>query len=140
MLDTKVAILIKNLALIFDKMAIPVLAPYELTPSQFKVIKYLLRHRGEDIRQREIEVAYSMTNPTVTGILNNLEKNGWAMRVENENDARSKLVRLTEKSLSQERELYAVGERLEHEFTAVLSEAEYEELKALLQKLFHSLT
>ena len=45
--DNKTAILIKKLALEFDKMAIPELAPYELTPTQFKVIKYLLNN--EDV-------------------------------------------------------------------------------------------
>ena len=48
MKDSKTAILIKKLALEFDKIAIPELAPHNLTPTQFKVIKYLLLNQEKE--------------------------------------------------------------------------------------------
>ena len=53
-INNKTAILIKKLALEFDKIAIPVFAPYNLSPSQFKVIKYLFINHEKDVRQRDI--------------------------------------------------------------------------------------
>lgn len=138
--DTKIAILIKKLSLEFDKIAIPELAPYELTPAQYKVIKYVLRHQDAPVRQRDIEIFYSMRNPTVTGILKNLEKNQWIKRVKNDRDARSKVIKLTEKTLKQGDELNHLGEKLEQRFIRGLDQYEQGELKKLLNKLFSSLT
>ena len=135
----KTAILIKKLALEFDKIAIPELEPYNLTPTQFKVIKYLLNNQEAEVRQRDIEKAYSMTNPTVTGILQNLEKNNWIERIENPNDARSKVIKLTKKALKQENELYNLGENLEKRFIKGLDKGEQKQLNQLLNKLFDSI-
>ena len=139
MKNIKTAILIKKLALEFDKIAIPELEPYNLTPTQFKVIKYLLNNQEAEVRQRDIEKAYSMTNPTVTGILQNLEKNNWIERIENPNDARSKVIKLTKKALKQENELYNLGENLEKRFIKGLDKGEQKQLNELLNKLFDSI-
>ena len=139
MKNIKTAILIKKVALEFDKIAIPELEPYNLTPTQFKVIKYLLNNQEAEVRQRDIEKAYSMTNPTVTGILQNLEKNNWIERIENPNDARSKVIKLTKKALKQENELYNLGENLEKRFIKGLDKGEQKQLNQLLNKLFDSI-
>ena len=139
MKNIKTAILIKKLALEFDKIAIPELVPYDLTPTQFKVIKYLLMNPEVDITQRNIERVYSMTNPTVTGILQNLEKNNWIERVENPKDARSKVIKLTQKAIKQKEKLNNLGEKLEKEFTKGLTKDEQKHLNELLNKLYDSM-
>lgn len=139
MKDNKTAILIKKLSLEFDKISIPELAPYNLTPTQYKVIKYLLRNQESKVRQKDIEVAYSMTNPTVTGILQNLEKNRWIERVENSDDARSKVIKLSKKALKQKDELYKLGDGLERRFLKGLDRTEQKQLNELLNKLFNSI-
>ena len=80
-----------------------------------------------------------MTNPTVTGILQNLEKNNWIERIENPNDARSKVIKLTKKALKQENELYNLGENLEKRFIKGLDKGEQKQLNELLNKLFDSI-
>ena len=133
MKNKKIAILIKKLALEFDKISNPALAPYDLTPTQFKIIKYLYDH--ENVIGMDIQKAYSMTNPTVTGILQNMESGGWIERVGNPNDSRSKIIILTKKSLDKKDELYNLGENLEKEFTKDLTKEEYKELLKLLDKM-----
>lgn len=80
-----------------------------------------------------------MTNPTVTGILQNLEKADWIKREENPNDARSKLIKLTKKTLKKQDELFELGENLEKKFTKGLNKAEQKQLNELLNKLFDSI-
>ena len=80
-----------------------------------------------------------MTNPTVTGILQNLEKADWIARVENPNDARSKLIKLTKKTFKKQDELFELGENLEKKFTKGLNRMEQKELNELLNKLFDSI-
>ena len=131
--NKKIAILIKKLALEFDKIANPTLVPYDLTPTQFKILKYLYDH--ENVIGMDIQNAYSMTNPTVTGILQNMEVGGWIERVSNPNDSRSKIIKLTKKSLDKKDELYNLGENLEKELTKDLTKEEYKQLLNLLDKM-----
>ena len=137
MKNKKIAILIKKLALEFDKIAIPSLAPYDLTPTQFKILKYLYDHGN--VIGMDIQNAYSMTNPTVTGILQNMENGGWIERVQNQNDSRSKIIKLTKKSLDKKDELYNLGDNLEKEFTKDLTKEEQKQLLNLLNKMMEGI-
>ena len=80
-----------------------------------------------------------MTNPTVTGILNNLEKNGWVRRIQNANDARSKLIKLTDKALNEKKIFIELGENLEKKFLAGLNDDEQKQLNDLLNKLLKNI-
>lgn len=135
MSNDKVAILIKRAALVVEKMSNHVLAPYELTHTQYKILMVLFRNKGKQIRQADIETHFSMTNPSVTGIIQNLEKKGLVQRIQNPDDKRSKLLTLTEQAVSMEQELRAQGEFLEKQVTAKLTEDESRQLIVLLKKI-----
>ena len=76
-----------------------------------------------------------MTNPTATGIIQNLERKGLIRRVPNPQDGRSKLLEPTEYAHSIEEQLYRIGEEIEGHVTANLTEAERKELIRLLVKM-----
>lgn len=59
------------------------------------VIGYLYENRGRDIYQRDIEKQFSVRRPTMTAILQLMEKNGLIERVRDESDARLKKIVLT---------------------------------------------
>jgi len=73
---SKVAILISKASLIFDKTAIYYEHTLGLTVSQYKVIKYVLCNYEKGVRITDAEHYFSMTHPTVIGIVQNLEKKG----------------------------------------------------------------
>lgn len=132
----KVAILIKKTALVIDKLSNHVLAPYELTNTQYKILMLMYRHQGASpLRQADIETHFSMTNPTVTGIIQNLEKKGLVQRIPNPDDKRSKLLVLTEQALALKGEIYALGESLEKQVTSHLTPDESQQLITLLKKI-----
>lgn len=131
----RIVILIKKLALESDKQALAILAPAELTPSQFKIIKFLFWQGDTHIRQVDIEKHFSMTNPTVTGLLKNLEEKGWIRREVNPEDSRSKIICLTDVALTRKEELYTYGEQIEEALIHDLTEKEREMLEKLLKKL-----
>ena len=135
--NKKIAILIKKLALEFDKISNPSLAPYDLTPTQFKILKYLYDH--DNVIGMDIQNAFSMTNPTVTGIIQNMENGGWIERAVNPNDSRSKIIKLTEKAINKKTELYELGENLEKTFTKDLTKTEQNELLELLNKMMEGI-
>ena len=135
MTNDRVAILIKKSALVIEKMSNQVLAPYELTHTQYKILMLLFRNPGKPIRQADIEAHLSMTNPSVTGIIQNLEKKEFVERIQNPDDKRSKLVKLTERAVSMEEELYSLGESLEAQVIRNLTTEESQHLIALLKKV-----
>ena len=131
----KIAILIKKLSLEIDKLSNPILEPHDLTHSQFKILKYLLTHPGETVRQVDIEHYFSMTNPTVTGLVQTLEKKGLIERKVNPDDSRSKILCPTQKTIGMKELLYSLGDELEESLTGVLTSQEKQELLTLLNKL-----
>lgn len=131
----RVAILVKRAALEFDKLANPVLNEYDLTVSQYKILKYLYAQPSRTARTVDIERQYSMTHPTAIGLLDNLEKKGFVCRMPNPDDARSRLIALTGKADAMEAGLLELGDRLERQLTARLTARETEQLIRLLKKL-----
>lgn len=139
MTEDKIAILIKKTALVIEKLFNQALTPYGLTHTQYKILMLLYRNADRPIRQIDIETKFSMTNPTVTGIIQNLEKNGWVKRIANPNDKRSKLILPTEHALSLKNELHKVGETLDEQVTGILTKEEYDQLTLLLKKVFENI-
>lgn len=133
--NEKVAILIKKTALVIEKLSNHALAPYELTHTQYKILMLLYRKQDQPLRQIDIETHFAMTNPTVTGIIQNLERKGLVERIPHPDDRRSKLLKLTPRALSMQKELHALGESLESQVTANLTPQESQQLLKLLKKL-----
>lgn len=131
----RVASLIKKASLEFDKVANPIFGEYDLTTSQYKIIKFLYISESRTARVIDLEKAYSMTHPTALGLLKQLEKKGFVKRVVNPNDARGKLVALTAKADSMQDELLALGDAVEEKLTRRLTAEETAQLVSLLNKL-----
>ncbi len=131
----KVAILLKFANLECDKLSVEILEPYGLTLTQYKVLKFLLINPQGTIRQVDIEEHFYIRNPTVTRILQNLEKKGLIERQINPQDNRSKVICLTEKAMKMEKLLYKLGSELEGKLTSNLTLEDKQELLGLLKKL-----
>lgn len=131
----KVSVLIKKSSLVFDKYINQLLAQYNLSGSQFRILMLLYKSPDRSIRQADIETAFSMTNPTVTGLIHSLEKKGLVIRVANPEDKRSKLLTLTDSANSMKERFFDLANELEKGMTEELTESEVEILAELLQKV-----
>lgn len=134
-IDNSIVILIKTISLEIDKLGNQMLFPYDLTYPQFKTLKLLFKKPPLTVRQIDIERHFSLSNPTVTGIIQNLEKKGLIERATNPEDSRSKVIAVTEKARALEKELGALGARIEERAAGGLTGEERKELLALLKKL-----
>ena len=134
----KVAIWLKFVNLECDKLSAEVLAPHELTLTQYKILKFLLINPQGTVRQVDIEEHFYISNPTVTRVLQNLEKKGLIKRQINLQDNRSKVICLTEKAIKMESLLYQLGDELEEKLTKNLTPDDKQELLRLLKKIIIS--
>ncbi|MGT2686680.1 MarR family winged helix-turn-helix transcriptional regulator [Streptococcus porcinus] len=133
-----IGILIKKSSQTFDKAAGHILAPHGLTPSQFKILKYVTLKPEASVRQIDIEAYFCMSNPTVTGILQNLEKKELIYRQAHPDDKRSKIIRLTEKTKNARDFILKTSDQIEASFTKKLTDNEKNTLRQLLLKLLNS--
>lgn len=133
--NEKASMLIKKTALIVEKKTNAELQAYNMTNTQFRTILFLYYKRDRKIRQIDIENAFGMTNPTVTGILKNLEKKGLVQRIENPDDKRSKLISLTDNAVNMIPILNSLTETIEEQVMCVLSDEERKTLILLLKKI-----
>ena len=131
----RIAVLIKTASIEFDKMANPILADYDLTASQCRILKFLFLQQNQSARIVDIEKECAITHPTVLGLLDSLEKKGFVLKIANPKDARSKLISLTPKAKDMQHELEMVVAKIDHSWVETLSEQERKELQKLLQKL-----
>ena len=131
----KIAIWLKIVNLECDKLSVTVLEPHDLTLTQYKVLKFLLQSPEGTVRQVDIEQNFFIRNPTVTRILQTLERKGLILRKNNPQDNRSKVICLTEKAKSMEKLLYQLGNELEEKFTSSLTAEDKRELLRLLKKI-----
>jgi DNA-binding MarR family transcriptional regulator len=108
----------------------------ELTPPQYQILRLL----WDEDRQpfKDLAAANGCTRPTMTGIVDTLEKNGLVTRQPNPDDRRSLLVTLSEKG----RDLEGSAPDLDRIYAGCcmgLSAEEFQQLGTLLEKLEQSL-
>ncbi|MBQ1325080.1 MAG: MarR family transcriptional regulator [Solobacterium sp.] len=107
----------------------------DLTFAQGGMIHYLYRHREEPIYQKDLEKRFDIRRSTATGILQNLEKNGYICRSCDAGDARMKQIVLTQTALDMEEAVRLLAEEDEALFCRGMSEEEINRLMDLLGRI-----
>ena len=64
--------------------------------AQMQIIKYILKHDRKTIYQIDLEEVFNLRRATISGILKTMEKNNVIIRVCDPNDARGKIVILSD--------------------------------------------
>lgn len=107
----------------------------DITMEQCRIISYISRRnaRGEAVYQKDIENDFGVKRSSVASILANMEKNGYIVRNVGERDARVKLVSLTEKGMSREKQMYENICTLEAIIARGMTEAEQVEFIRLIK-------
>lgn len=107
-----------------------------LTPPQFHTLRLLWEQNGQPFK--DLAVSNGCTRPTMTGIVDTLERKGLVTRQPNPDDRRSLLVTLTEKGKSLEDSTPDL-DRIYAKCCVGLSVEEFRQLDSLLEKLDQSL-
>lgn len=106
-----------------------------LTGRQFDVIQYLAMCKQDRVKQVMIEKDFKLSNPTVSGILNRMEKNGFIRRLPDEEDKRCNYIVLTSKALETRSLARSRGRAMERQFFSGISEEEGRFFYSILKKL-----
>lgn len=110
-------------------------AGIEPTRMQCATLHYLRRHQDEDVFQKDLEAAFSISGATVTNILKVMEKDGLIIRVAMEKDARLKKLVMTEKGMQYDKVAYSNVARLETGMEKGFTEEEITRFREYLDRL-----
>ncbi|MCQ2508184.1 MAG: MarR family transcriptional regulator [Dorea sp.] len=109
-----------------------------ITSSQAEVLDYLFNAESEEISQRDIERALSLSNPTVTGILKRLEENGFIFTVPNGEDKRKKNIYPTEQAFAVQRKMDMARRKINKSLTIDMNKKEIEALEKMLDRVLYN--
>jgi DNA-binding MarR family transcriptional regulator len=121
--------LITNLQKSFSESGI------EVTPIQVMLLFFLQQNDGLSLTQ--ISQGLMLENPTVTGLIDRLEKSGYVKRSDHPNDRRVYLVHLTEKGKKVAKKALPIVKKLNEQIKAGYSKGEIEDFKKVLVGAFN---
>lgn len=111
------------------------LSKYDITLRQCLVIAYLTRHADEVVTQKTLETHMSLSNPTVTVLIQNMVRKGLITREKVPGDNRKNHLLLTEKA-SRLREAYSAElAAMQARFYDGITDEEKAALMTIFQKM-----
>ena len=130
--------LVRDTHLLFAKALRDRLQSHQITPGQWYFLRALWDEEG--LSQRELSRRVGTTEPTTVSALRLLARNGMIERVRNPKDRRTINIFLTDKARDMRSELMPVAIEVNKVATAGLSDDEFDQFRALLQKVRENLS
>ena len=103
--------------------------------AQMQIIKYILKHDGKTIYQRDLEEVFNLRRATISGILKTMEKNNVIIRVCDPNDARGKIVIISDDAKKFFKEKETLFKKLETVLKKDISKEELETFYKVILKM-----
>ena len=129
---------LRNLHWQFDQTVTGALAQMDLTASQGHIMGFLT-HREEPPCSRDIEEAFHLSHPTVSGLLGRLEKKGFIEFRPDPSDRRCKRIYILPKGRDCNDTMHRTIKAYEEKIVAGFSEEEKEQFAALLQRAIRNM-
>lgn len=123
----------KKLAYCFEKR----LNNYNITRTQWTALYYI--RANEMITQRQLADKMSLKEPTVVRLLDKMETLDWVVRINNEDDKRTKLLKLTDIGLKIEMEMLVVAEKFRDDVIKDISSEDLDIYNSVLNKMLSNI-
>lgn len=110
------------------------LQPLGLSQSRWMVL-LILEHLGDGITQKQLSEGLGIEGPSLVGVLDRMEQDGWVERRVSEEDRRAKTIHRTDKAGEMTREIRQIADGLRKELLKGIAQSEIEQTMNLLQSL-----
>jgi len=107
----------------------------EVTPIQVMLLFFLQKNDGSSLTQ--ISQGLMLENPTITGLIDRLEKSGYVKRSDHPNDRRVYLVNITEKGNRVAKKALPIIKKLNEQIKEGYSKSEIDDFKKVLIGAFN---
>ncbi len=115
------------------------LSRHGITYRQFQVLGWLV-HDGDEVTQADLAARMRIEPPTLVGLLDRMEQQGWITRVNCPGDRRKKIVRIAPAAEDVWETMVAALIRVRERATAHLTPEQTDALKDMLQLIHETLT
>ena len=105
------------------------------TPTQMRIIEYILENAKKEIYQRDLEQVLNLRRATVSGVLQTMEKNQLIERVTDNNDLRSKKIILNKKTRDLFKKKEKQMKKIENILIRGISENELQTFSNVLEQM-----
>ena len=116
-----------------DQAMTAALETMDLTAAQGHIMGYL-SHRKEPPCPRDLETAFHLSHPTVSGLLSRLEQKGFVALLPDENDRRCKRIRVLPRGEECHQKIHEAISQTEAQLVRHFSESEQEQFRQLLSR------
>lgn len=132
---------IKNIAHKLRYMNEEKLAEYEITNQQARLLGAIRRctYEGMNISRKFLQNIMELSGPSVTSLLNGLEKNGFIVRYTDSEDGRAMQIQITDKGSRIMKNLDKVFRDSEKQLVKGMSEEEQTVFMTLLEKAYKNM-
>lgn len=103
--------------------------------TQMQIILYLIRHEGEDVCQKDLEIETHLKKASITGTLDSMEDKGIILRKQSEEDKRKNLIYLSEKTLNEKERIKKRIYEIEEKINNNISEEELNQFYSVIDKM-----
>lgn len=140
--------LVKRLEVILTTKFNNYLKQFNITWSQVQILKYLSVQeelsledgKERPVFQKDLELFFNLTNPTVTGLINRLEGKGLLFRETLSRDRRWRRLHITDAGQNLEKEIYREFLKMDSDLTHNFSDTELSEFTVYLERLLDTLS
>ena len=132
---------IKNIAHVLRYKNDQRLAAYDITEPQARLLGHIdgAQRSGQEISRRYLSEAMQISGPSVTSLLNSLEKKGFIMRRSGNEDGRTILIELSEKATALLNEVSGILTAITDELLVGFSEEEKRIYLMFLKRTYDNL-
>lgn len=111
-----------------------------LTSSQVFMLGEISKlQKSGEVMAKDLEKSLNITKPSVTAMLNILEKDGYIERKNSEFDARAKIITFTSKSLNIKRDIDLQVSKLNKKICQGLTKSEIQTFNNILSKIYKNI-
>ena len=109
------------------------------SPTQMRIIAYMLNHKDTDVYQRDLEGVLNLRRATVSEVLRTMEKNGIISRVISESDTRIKKIILNKKTDEIFQRKRKTFEEIEKSLEKNISEQDLNNFKKVIKQMISNI-
>lgn len=106
-----------------------------LNNTQIQILLYLIKHKNEEICQKDLEIETHLKKASITGTLDSLEDKQMIVRKQSEDDKRKNIILLSEHASKIKNELSDRYKEIEKCMRNNISENELEQFYSTLEKM-----
>lgn len=111
---------------------------HDLTFSQSQVL-HLLGKNGGTVNQKQLQTMMNVSHPTMVGLVQRLEANGFVTTAPDNLDRRNKIVSITEEAIKFKEEMVKSGEKFNRTMLEGINDEELSVVTSVLNKMIENI-